>query len=454
VSAAVMDKTAASRLLEKTVSEALKRGALGAECAWSSSHARSFRVRDDELERSSTAERVSIGLRVLDGKNRQGVASLSEFDGDTAAELCDAAFENARHNAPEDDVIFASKPPEMPQDKLALYDEEIPRWEPEEQIALCLDMSREARRLDKRIRCVATAGVSTGWGDSLCLNHNGIRCESRATYGSLGLTLLGEDGDASEINGAGCSARSAAKLRSTLPVAEAVNNTVRLFHGRTLPSGRYRLVLEPSVTVAFLGELAELFSAVSVYKGLSLLKGKMGQSVASDKLTLIDDGRIPAGMGSSAFDSEMVATRRTVLLDRGELSSWLCNLQYGRRLGFESTGNGCRGLSSLPDVDVNNFYVLPGSRSRDEIIAANDGCFCVAELMGLHTIDTVTGDFSLGARGHYYKNGVFSPVSSVTVAGKLTDLLKNITEVGADLRFFDRFGGCTMVVDDIAVAGT
>ena len=106
-----MDKTAASRLLEKTVSEALKRGALGAECAWSSSHARSFRVRDDELERSSTAERVSIGLRVLDGKNRQGVASLSEFDGDTAAELCDAAFENAWHNAPEDDVIFASKPP-------------------------------------------------------------------------------------------------------------------------------------------------------------------------------------------------------------------------------------------------------------------------------------------------------------------------------------------------------
>ena len=141
------------------------------------------------------------------------------------------------------------------------------------------------------------------------------------------------------------------------------------------------------------------------------------------------------------------------MVDHGRLSAWLCNLQYGRRLGLPSTGNGSRGLSSLPEVDVNNFFVLPGVRSAEDIIASHDGCFCVTELMGLHTADTVTGDFSLAARGLYYKDGILAPVSSVTIAGNLTEFLKKIIEVGGDLRFFGRFGGCTMVVDDIAVAG-
>jgi PmbA protein len=276
---------------------------------------------------------------------------------------------------------------------------------------------------------------------------------SRSTAGSAGLTLIAEDDGAAEIGGAVNDGRSLSSLTACLPVEEAVERTVRMLHGTPLPSGRYTLVLEPSVAAEFVSVLSELFSAENVCKRLTLLNGKMGQSVASEVLTLVDDGRLYGGLGTAACDSECVETRRTTVVDHGRLSAWLCNLQYGRRLGLPSTGNGSRGLSSLPEVDVNNFFVLPGVRSAEDIIASHDGCFCVTELMGLHTADTVTGDFSLAARGLYYKDGILAPVSSVTIAGNLTEFLKKIIEVGGDLRFFGRFGGCTMVVDDIAVAG-
>ena len=220
-----------------------------------------------------------------------------------------------------------------------------------------------------------------------------------------------------------------------------------------MPTGRYTLILEPEGVASFLGALSELFFASNVCKGLTLLADKMGEQVASPVVTLVDDGRLYGGMGTAACDAECVATQRTVLLDHGRLVSWLSNLQYGKRLGTISTGNGSRGLSSLPDVDVSNLFVVPGTRSAEELAAVYDDCFCVTELMGLHTVDSVSGAFSLAARGPYRKHGVFRPVSAVTIAGNLCDFLHKIIEVGGDLRFYDRFGGCTMVVDDIAVAG-
>ena len=453
VGAARMDINKAQCLLESMLSRAKASGALAAECVWCSYGSRSFSVCDDLLEKCHSSISSSLGLRVLDSKRRQGVASLHDIDGDAVAVLCENAFRNARQGAVEEDVVFADIQPAVPAMELGIYDPDLVAWEAREQIALCMEMSRQARALDARVRKVRDAAVFVGWEESLTLNSYGVSCRSRSAAGGTGVTLLAEDGGAVEIGGASMDGRSQTTLRSWLPVEEAVERTVRMLHGEPLPTGRYTLVLEPEVVASFLEALAELFFASNVCKGLTLLADKMGERAASSVLTLVDDGRLYGGMGTAAYDGECVATRRTVLLDHGRLVSWLSNLQYGKRLGTFSTGNGSRGLSSLPDVDVSNLYVVPGSLSWEALVAAHDGCFCVTELMGLHTIDTVAGDFSLAARGLYYKNGVFRPVSSVTIAGNLLDFIGKIIEVGGDLRFYDRFGGCTMVVDDIAVAG-
>jgi PmbA protein len=448
-----MDVKSAQPLLEKLLLLARKRHAVSAESVWCSTHSSSFAVCDDDLEKSRTAVISRVGLRVLDSANRQGVASLGEFDDDAVSLLCDMAFKNAEYSVPESDVVFVQHQPAPSLFDLGIYDSDLAVWSAQKQIDLCLEMSCRARSFDKRIKKVRASEVETFSGESLTLNSYGVSVYSRSTAGSAGLTLIAEDDGAAEIGGAVNDGRSLSSLTACLPVEEAVERTVRMLHGTPLPSGRYTLVLEPSVAAEFVSVLSELFSAENVCKRLTLLNGKMGQSVASEVLTLVDDGRLYGGLGTAACDSECVETRRTTVVDHGRLSAWLCNLQYGRRLGLPSTGNGSRGLSSLPEVDVNNFFVLPGVRSAEDIIASHDGCFCVTELMGLHTADTVTGDFSLAARGLYYKDGILAPVSSVTIAGNLTEFLKKIIEVGGDLRFFGRFGGCTMVVDDIAVAG-
>lgn len=448
-----MDINRAQRLLERMLSCAKAGGALAAECVWCSYGSRSFSVCDEALEKSHASISDCLGLRILDREHRQGVASLYDIDDHAAAALCEDAFRNARHGAAEDDVVFARTQPTAPAIDLGVYDPDLVAWDPREQIELCMEMSRRARALDRRVRTVRDASIFIGWEESLTINSYGVSCHGRSAAGETGVTLLAEDGEAVEIGGASVDGRSRAALSSRLPVDEAVGHTVRMLHGEPLPTGRYTLALEPEVVASFLGALSELFFASNVCKGLTLLADKMGERVASPVVTLVDDGRLYSGMGTAAYDAECVATQRTVLLDHGRLVSWLSNLQYGKRLGTVSTGNGSRGLSSLPDVDVSNLFVVPGTRSAEELAAVYDDCFCVTELMGLHTVDSVSGDFSLAARGLYRKHGVFRPVSAVTIAGNLCEFLNKIIEVGGDLRFYDRFGGCTMVVDDIAVAG-
>lgn len=448
-----MDIDTARRLLERMLSCAQAGGALAAECVWCGYGSRSFSIRDEALEKSHASISDCLGLRILDREHRQGVASLYDIDDRAAAVLCENAFRNARHGAAEDDVVFARTQPAVPAVDLGIYDPDLVAWDPREQIELCMEMSRQARALDRRVRTVRDASIFIGWEESLTINSYGVCCQGRSTAGGIGVALLAEDGGAVEIGGASLDGRSRAALSSRLPVDEAVARTVRLLHGEPLPTGRYTLILEPEVVASFLEGLAELFFASNVCKGLTLLADKMGERVASPVVTLVDDGRMYGGMGTAACDAECVATQRTVLLDHGRLVSWLSNLQYGKRLGTISTGNGSRGLSSLPDVDASNLFVVPGARSAEALAAAYDGCFRVTELMGLHTVDSVSGDFSLAARGLYHKNGVSRPVSAVTIAGNLCEFLNKIIEVGGDLRFYDRFGGCTMVVDDIAVAG-
>lgn len=439
-------------ILQRLICKAENLGAAASEAVWTSQNYSETVVGNGELEQARSGSVSYFGVRVLDATGRQGVACMNDYDESSAEMLCRNALRSASAASSDSDVIFASVSPRRGKD-LGIYDPSLMEWSEGDKQALCLEMSHRAENASPLISSVRSVALDARTGESFSLNSNGAESSCITSSGSISLTLFAEENGDIEIGGADAEARSKEKLLAQDPVTEAVRNTVRMLHGRSLPSGVYTLVLEPEVTASFLSVLADLFSASNVCKGMSMLGDRMGGTVASSVLTLIDDGRLYGEAGTSYCDSEFVPTSRTVLVERGKLCGWLCNLQYGHRLGLPSTGNGYRGVSSLPDVDVSNFFVLPGTRSAEEIRQANDGCFCVTELMGLHTVDTATGDFSLAARGLYLKGGLFRPVSSVTIAGNLTEFLNKITEVGSDLRFYDRFGGCTMVVEDIALAG-
>ena len=200
--------------------------------------------------------------------------------------------------------------------------------------------------------------------------------------------------------------------------------------------------------------LGELFLASAVHRNQSLLSGRVGEMVAGPGVSLTDDGRLVGGMGTSAFDDEGVPTSRTVLLDRGRLTGFLYDLRNAAEDGVPSTGNACRSASSTPDVAASNLMMTPGTRSRGELLGALKRGILVTELMGLHTVDPVSGDYSLGIRGVLLDGGEDRvSVAGMTIAGTLPELLAGIDGVADDLTLRGDVGACTVVVRDVAVSG-
>jgi PmbA protein len=263
-----------------------------------------------------------------------------------------------------------------------------------------------------------------------------------------------KDADAFEIGAYGKAERFMSDLDARGIAGAAVDRTLRVLGGRPVPTGKYTLVLEPEVTASLIDEIGDMFCASEVHKGRSLMAGRLGSEVASKSVTLEDDARIPRKLGTAAVDAEGVPTGRTVLIDGGLASAYMYNLQHAAKDGVKSTGNASRGFASLPDVGVSNLILRPGTETPENLIKNARRGVLVTELMGLHTINSVTGDFSLGAKGVYIENGeTRGAVAGITIADNLMDFLKKIVSVGNDLEFFGSTGAPTVVVEGVAVAG-
>src|SRR5262249_48902377 len=152
----------------------------------------------------------------------------------------------------------------------------------------------------------------------------------------------------------------------------------------------------------------------------------------------IDDGLLPGGTSTSPFDGEGEPSRTTTLVDHGLVMNYLYDSYYARKQGVKSTANSRRGgLKSPPSVGSTNIYLTKGNLSFDRLVGLVDRGVYVTEVMGLHTANPVTGDFSIGASGILIEKGKLTkPVKGFAIAGNLIDLLKNISEVGSDLRFW------------------
>jgi PmbA protein len=256
------------------------------------------------------------------------------------------------------------------------------------------------------------------------------------------------------MGGYGASGRYIGDMDPSETARLAVERTLRVLGGKPLPTGKYTLLLEPEASASLVDEIGDMFCAPEVHKGRSLMAGCLGQVVASGAVTIIDDATLRRRLGTASFDCEGVPARRTTLIDSGTANAYLYNLQYAAKDGTKSTGSASRGLSGLPDVDTSNLIFEPGGESRESLASRAGRAFLVTELMGLHTINSVSGDFSLGAKGVLLENGEpVAPVAGVTIAGNLMSFLKKISAAGSDLEFFGSTAAPTLLVEDIAIAG-
>ena len=182
----------------------------------------------------------------------------------------------------------------------------------------------------------------------------------------------------------------------------------------------------------------------------------MGQRVANEKVTIVDDARRPQGLRSAPFDGEGVATTTRTLVEAGVLRGYLTSLKTARKMKVEPTGNARRGGYGSPSrIGPSNYFMAAGTDDAAALTNALDRALAITSLLNLHTIDPVSGEFSLGATGNYLERGARAfPVQGITIAGNLTHLLNAIVGVGTDLVFGPGgLGSPTLVISELSIGG-
>ena len=193
-----------------------------------------------------------------------------------------------------------------------------------------------------------------------------------------------------------------------------------------------------------------------VLKGRSPFADRLGEQIAAEWLTLVDDPTDARSIAADSHDGEGLATRRNVLIDRGRLSGYLYDGATGRRAGQASTASAVRGSRSLPSPGVQVMVIEPGQQPADQLLAGIDVGIALRTMNGLHSgVNPVSGDFSVGAEGRMIRNGELAePVREITIAGSLQRMLLDVRAVGSDLTWLPGGTGmASLVLDDISLGG-
>jgi len=414
----------------------------------------SVQVRMSEVDRLSKAREKVLGIRVFFGK-RSASSSTSDFSkasldrlvSDTCS-LAKAVVEDGTSGLPAPDQMVVDIPDlDMKDNRQLTVDEEI---------ALAKRTEHAAFDADSRITNSEGAECSAGYGSILLANSHGFVGSYASSSYSLSVSPIALDSQNGGMQRDYWYSvkRKFHELDSPEQIGqEAARRTVRRLGSRPITTQEVPVIFDPETAKGLLGHISSAVSGYSLYKGASFLLGQLGKSIASDLVTVIDDGRLAGGLGSRPFDGEGLPTRKTMVINKGVLSSYLLDTYSGRKLGMASTGNASRSVGENPTVGATNLFLSPGSYSPEEILKSMKRGLFVTDLIGFG-VNLVTGDYSRGAVGFWVENGELThPVEEVTIAGNLQQILQDIEMVGNDLAFRGRLASPTVKIRKMMVAG-
>ena len=437
------------------VALAMKSGATAAEAIAREGTEFSTVVRLGQVETLKEAGSRGLGLRVFLGQRAASTYS-SDFTRDGIDRLVKGALELAKVTS-EDPCAGLPEPAQLgsiPGD-LQLYFDDVYSLPAEGRIDYARRAERAALDVDPRLTNSEGGSFDASTGHKVLANSLGFVGESRSSYCSVAAIPIAQGGDGAMQRDFWFSvARTLGKLESPEAVGkEAARRTLRRLGARKVASNQVPVVLDPLVAGSILDNIFDAVNGNAVYRQSSFLAGKLGEKIAGNSVTLIDDGTMPGGFGTSPFDGEGVPSQRTLVIDKGVLKSYLLNSYAARKLGLTTTGNASRGLTGNPGIGSGNFFLQPGTRTREQIIGEIKNGFYVTEFLGFG-VNLVTGDFSRGASGLWIENGTLTfPVEEVTVAGNLKDMLNNISEIGSDLEFRGSTACPTLRIEGMTIAG-
>ncbi|MCY4256812.1 MAG: TldD/PmbA family protein [bacterium] len=413
------------------------------------------RVYNAEIESLSVAESQGVGVRVI-ANGRQGFAHAGTLDPDVLAETLAEARDNAVFGSP-DEFFGLAEPDGVAKAELDLYNQALMDVSTELKIDLALELEQAVRAGDPRIVGVESADYGDAVSADAIATTSGIRSAGRETSCYLSAYSLASEGDETQTGFGFSVAREPSALDVGVAATDAVERATRMLGATQPPTERVTVVLDPYVTAQFLSIIGGTLSGEAVLKGRSLFADRLGEKVAAQTVTLVDDPTNPEAFTASDADGEGLATRRNLLVDSGQLGCFLHNSYTGRRSGGASTGSAVRGYASTPGVGCQALALTPGTQSPQELIAGVQNGVLVQGVAGLHSgVNPVSGDFSTGAEGLRIRNGELAePIREITIASTLQRMLLDVQAVGSDLTWLPMSSaGVTLVVAEVTMSGT
>ena len=437
------------------VARATALGATAAECTIAEGEEFSAGVRMRELESLKQAGSRGAGIRVLIGRNT-GSSRTSDLSFKGIDEMVRSAMDLARVTTddpyaglPEPDQLGSLSTP------LDIYDPAIAELDPDWKIAQARVAEDAALSADPRIQNSEGGGFESYLGARAFANSLGFSGSYRtSSCGLSAVPVAVGEGGAMERDYWHTSSRRAAAIEGAEEVGRrAAARALRRLNPRKVTTQKAPVIFEPRTARALLGELFDTVNGGAIYRHASFLAGKLGEKVASEALTVIDDGTLQGLFGSSPFDDEGVRSRRTVVIERGVLKSYLLNTYCARKLGLKTTGNASRGLAGNAGVGPGNFYIEAGVITEEAMISQVRQGLYVTELIGA-TANSVTGDYSSGAAGLWIENGELAyPVSGITIAGNLKQMLLDVSQVASNLEFRASIESPAILIQEMTISG-
>lgn len=458
--------------LEKIIDQAIailkKRPVDGYEIFLIESSHFEVEAKEGKVDTLQASQPWGMALRILN-RNRMGFSyttspSVSPLSGlgEGLERMVEDAMASAENTSPDPCFDFAPGLKESPP-LLQIFDPTLAGVSERRKIENAKLLEEAARSVDeKRIKKVRKASYQEAFSKVTLLNSNGLFFSYDVTLASANVMAIAEDSGESEVGWEFDFSHFIDEIDVKRTGREAGRRALQRLGGRRISSGIYPVLLENHVASEFLSLLAHSFLAEQVQKGKSILQGKLGTQFFSPLISIFDDGLMTEGAGASPIDGEGTISQRTPVVVKGEVRGFLFDRFWANRQNLsperskaESTGNSQRhNLKAPPGLGTSNLFIEPGESTFTSLIHDLQRGMLIEEVMGLHTVDPISGDFSLGCSGQWIEKGErVYPVKSVALAGNLYQVFQKVEEIGSDLRFFGKIGSPSLLIDGLEISG-
>ncbi|MEO5622492.1 MAG: metalloprotease PmbA [Dokdonella sp.] len=440
-SLADLDRLAA--IAEDVIARCRAKGASEADVAASIDTGLSVGVRLGEVETVERTRDRGVSVTVYFGK-RKGSASTADLDPKSVEQTIEHACAIARYT--EEDPANGLADPAL----LAKDHPDLDLWHPwdigpEDAIRLGIEIEDAGRSFDPRIDNSDGASVQVGGSLTAYANSLGFVGTERGTHHSLSVALIAEDANGMQRDYWYDSVRAAVDFMPAAQIGQkAAERTIARLGARRIGTRECPVLLVPEVARGLIGNFLSAVSGGALYRRASFLVDHVGKKIFPDWMQIVERPRIPRGHGSTAFDSEGVATRDSDLITDGVLARYILGSYSARKLGLASTGNA---------GGIHNVVVRSGNDDFAALLKRMGSGLLVTELMG-QGVSLLTGDYSRGASGFWIENGEIAyAVEEITIAANLRDMFANIAAVGSDVDKRSHILTGSILIERMMIAG-